>query len=79
MNKYPTLKLVYQNLKDIPEFVAALPENQADAEWDISDVLIKIYKKIKITSIIIGIILIIVYYLYLLILWVRLSHNYKRN
>lgn len=65
MDKYPTLKLVYQNLKDIPEFVAALPENQADTEWDISDVIIKIYKKIKITSIIIGIILIIEYLLFI--------------
>lgn len=30
--EYPTLERVFNNLKDLPEFVAALPQNQPDFE-----------------------------------------------
>jgi glutathione S-transferase len=30
LNNYPTIKGVYENLKDIPEFVAAQPDKQPD-------------------------------------------------
>lgn len=30
LNNYPAVKAVYDNLKDIPEFVAAQPDKQPD-------------------------------------------------